>query len=96
MATAVLVGLVYPLFEGIAWNGRFGVQEWLQGQFGAASANSQYTRLITQDAAGISGTIGYLNIYPPTATAPNFIMGAAANWAKLSPEVNRAPVAWES
>lgn len=65
-------------------------------QFGAASDNSQYIRLITQDAAGISGTIGYLNTYPPTSTASNFIMGAAANWAKLSPEVNRAPVAFES
>jgi len=32
----LIVGLVYPLFEGIAWNGRFGVQEWLQSQFGAA------------------------------------------------------------
>ena len=65
-------------------------------QFGAASANSQYVRLITQDPAGISGTIGYLNTYPPTATASNFIMGAAANWAKLSPEVNRTSVSWES
>ena len=65
-------------------------------QFGAASANSQYIRLITQDAAGISGTIGYLNTYPPTATASNFIMGAAANWVKLSPEVNRTSVSWES
>jgi Amt family ammonium transporter len=34
MATAVLVGLVYPLFEGIAWNGRFGIQDWLQAAFG--------------------------------------------------------------
>jgi Amt family ammonium transporter len=33
-ATAVLVGLVYPLFEGIAWNGRFGIQDWLQAAFG--------------------------------------------------------------
>ncbi len=31
----LVVGLVYPLFEGIAWNGRFGVQEWLTAQFGA-------------------------------------------------------------
>ena len=31
----LIVGLVYPLFEGIAWNGRFGVQEWLQVTFGA-------------------------------------------------------------
>ncbi len=29
-ATAVLVGLVYPVFEGVAWNGRFGVQGWIQ------------------------------------------------------------------
>ena len=65
-------------------------------QFGAASANSQYIRLITQDAAGISGTIGYLNTYPPTATASNFIMGTAANWVKLSSEVNRTSVSWES
>jgi Amt family ammonium transporter len=35
-ATFVLVGFVYPFFEGIAWNGRFGVQEWLTASFGAA------------------------------------------------------------
>jgi Amt family ammonium transporter len=35
IATAVLVGLVYPFFEGIAWNHRFGVQAWLQASFGA-------------------------------------------------------------
>jgi len=34
-ATALLVGLVYPFFEGIAWNNRFGVQDWLQATFGA-------------------------------------------------------------
>jgi len=33
-ATFALVGLVYPLFEGIAWNGQFGVQAWLQARFG--------------------------------------------------------------
>ncbi len=31
----LIVGLIYPLFEGIAWNGRFGVQAWLQTTFGA-------------------------------------------------------------
>ena len=51
---------------------------------------------ITQDPAGISSTIGYLNTYPANATASNFIMGTAANWAKLSPEVNRPAVAFES
>lgn len=35
VATLALVGLVYPLFEGIAWNNRFGIQGWLQADFGA-------------------------------------------------------------
>ena len=33
-ATAVLVGLVYPLFEHVAWNGGFGVQAWLKAMTG--------------------------------------------------------------
>lgn len=35
IATAALVGLVYPFFEGIAWNGGFGVQAWIEGLTGA-------------------------------------------------------------
>ena len=35
IATAVIVGLVYPLFEGVAWNGAFGVQAWLKANTGA-------------------------------------------------------------
>ena len=35
VATFVLVGFVYPLFEGIAWNQHYGVQAWLKGAFGA-------------------------------------------------------------
>ncbi len=34
-ATFVLVGLVYPFFEGMAWNGNYGFQAWLEGTFGA-------------------------------------------------------------
>ena len=34
-ATFMLVGFVYPFFEGIAWNHRFGVQDWLHATFGA-------------------------------------------------------------
>jgi len=30
LATAVIVGVVYPLFEGVAWNQAFGVQAWLK------------------------------------------------------------------
>lgn len=35
-ATFLLVALVYPLFERIAWNNGWGVQDWMQRQFGAA------------------------------------------------------------
>ena len=36
IATAVIVGLIYPFFEGIAWNQRYGVQAWMKGTFGEA------------------------------------------------------------
>ncbi|MDH4480382.1 MAG: ammonium transporter [Rhodoferax sp.] len=35
MATAVIVGLVYPVFEGLAWNQQFGVQAWIKARTGA-------------------------------------------------------------
>ena len=34
-ATAVIVGVVYPLFEGVVWNGNFGIQAWLKATTGA-------------------------------------------------------------
>ena len=34
-ASAAVVGLVYPFFEGIAWNRNFGVQAWMESSFGA-------------------------------------------------------------
>ncbi|MEN9879866.1 MAG: hypothetical protein RIQ55_512, partial [Pseudomonadota bacterium] len=33
-ATFVLVGFVYPFFEGIAWNQHYGIQAWLKATFG--------------------------------------------------------------
>ena len=36
IATAVIVGLIYPLFEGAIWNGNFGIQAWIERTFGAA------------------------------------------------------------
>lgn len=35
IATAVIVGLIYPFFEGIAWNDRYGVQPWIESVAGA-------------------------------------------------------------
>ncbi len=34
IASFMMVALVYPLFEGIAWNGRFGIQDALKAAFG--------------------------------------------------------------
>jgi ammonium transporter, Amt family len=34
-ATFILVGFIYPFFEGIAWNQAFGIQAWLKASFGA-------------------------------------------------------------
>lgn len=34
IATAVIVGVVYPLFEGIAWNQGFGIQAWIKSLTG--------------------------------------------------------------
>ncbi len=35
IATALLVGGVYPLFEGVAWNQKFGIQAWIKASTGA-------------------------------------------------------------
>lgn len=35
IATVFIVALIYPLFEGIAWNGNLGIQKWLADRFGA-------------------------------------------------------------
>ena len=34
-ASLLIVGVVYPFFEGIVWNGNYGFQGWLEAQFGA-------------------------------------------------------------
>ena len=35
IATALLVALFYPFFEGLIWGGNFGFQDWLTATFGA-------------------------------------------------------------
>ncbi|KPG75718.1 ammonium transporter [Pseudomonas libanensis] len=34
-ATALIVAFIYPFFEGMVWNGNFGLQAWLLATFGA-------------------------------------------------------------
>ncbi|VAW76126.1 Ammonium transporter, partial [hydrothermal vent metagenome] len=36
LGTFILVAAVYPFFEGIVWNGNYGVQAWIEASFGAA------------------------------------------------------------
>lgn len=36
ISSAFIVGIVYPFFEGIIWNGNYGFQSWLESTFGAA------------------------------------------------------------
>ncbi len=35
IASACIVGVIYPFFEGIVWNGNFGLNGWLETTFGA-------------------------------------------------------------
>ena len=34
IATVVIVALIYPFFEGIAWNDKYGVQDWIKATTG--------------------------------------------------------------
>ena len=36
VATVAIVALVYPFYEGMVWNGNFGLQGWLEASFGAS------------------------------------------------------------
>ncbi len=35
LASGLIVGLLYPFFEGMIWNGNLGVQAWIESTFGA-------------------------------------------------------------
>ncbi len=35
MASFIIVALIYPFFEGLIWNGNFGIQSWIGETFGA-------------------------------------------------------------
>ena len=39
MATGVIVGFVYPLFEGVAWNQAFGIQAWIKSLTAPATSS---------------------------------------------------------
>lgn len=88
-ATFIIVGLVYPFFEGIAWNNHFGVQNWLLDNVGAkfhdfagsvvVHAMGGWIALVAVvllgARAGRYGKDGRLHAYPPSSI-PFLALGA--------------------
>lgn len=88
-ATFIIVGLVYPFFEGIAWNNHFGVQHWLLDNVGAkfhdfagsvvVHAMGGWIALVAVvllgARAGRYGKDGRLHAYPPSSI-PFLALGA--------------------
>jgi ammonia channel protein AmtB len=60
VATLIIVGFIYPFFEGIAWNGRFGVQAWLTHAFGGWVALPAVLLLGVWPRHGMCGALGGL------------------------------------
>ena len=88
-ATFLIVGFVYPFFEGIAWNNHYGFQDWLLASFGAkfhdfagsvvVHAMGGWIALIAVvllgARAGRYGKDGRLHAYPPS-NIPFLALGA--------------------
>ena len=88
-ATFLLVGFIYPFFEGIAWNGHYGIQDWLNATFGAKFhdfAGSVVVHamggwialaavILLGARAGRYGKDGRLHAYPPS-NIPFLALGA--------------------
>ncbi len=88
-ATFLIVGFVYPFFEGIAWNSHFGFQDWLLSNFGAkfhdfagsvvVHAMGGWIALVAVvllgARAGRYGKDGRLHAYPPS-NIPFLALGA--------------------
>ncbi len=88
-ATFILVGFVYPFFEGIAWNNHYGIQNWINASFGAkfhdfagsvvVHAMGGWIALVAVILLGARhgryGKDGRLHAYPPS-NIPFLALGA--------------------
>jgi Amt family ammonium transporter len=88
-ATFLIVGFVYPFFEGIVWNSHYGFQDWLLASFGAKFhdfAGSVVVHamggwialaavILLGARAGRYGKDGRLHAYPPS-NIPFLALGA--------------------
>ena len=59
IATAALVGLVYPLYEGMIWGGNFGFQGWLEATFGAPFNDFAGSIVVAVEVVMKDGDIAY-------------------------------------
>jgi Amt family ammonium transporter len=62
-ATALLVGLVYPFFEGIVWNQRFGVQAWIKA-FAGEEFHDFAGSVVVHAVGGWIGLMAVLRVGP--------------------------------
>ena len=72
LATAVLMGLIYPLYGGIVWNSNFGLQGWLETSFGAPFHD--FAGSIVVHAIG-----GWIALAPSSNWAPGLVAVCAGS-----------------
>ena len=67
-ATFLLVGFVYPFFEGIAWNHAYGIQDWLKASFGEEFHDFAGSVVVHAVAAGSAWLRCCCSVPAPAAT----------------------------
>ncbi len=59
IGSGLTVAFVYPVFEGMIWNGNYGFQDWLESQFGAAFHDFAGSVVVH----GVGGWIAFAAVY---------------------------------
>lgn len=59
IASALIVAFVYPFFEGIVWNGNYGVQAWLETTTGAPFHDFAGSVVVH----GVGGWLAFIGVY---------------------------------
>ncbi|MGB3725250.1 MAG: ammonium transporter [Glaciecola sp.] len=59
IASALIVAIVYPFFEGIVWNGNYGLQAWLEETTGAAFHDFAGSVVVH----GVGGWLAFVGVY---------------------------------
>lgn len=59
IASALIVAFVYPFFEGIVWNGNYGIQAWLEETTGAQFHDFAGSVVVH----GVGGWLAFVGVY---------------------------------